>query len=353
MKDSALYTKKKLPANKGKMNKLVSILIPAYNAENWINETIKSALNQVWPSKEIIIVDDGSKDNTYNYARKYESKNVKIKRQENRGACAARNTALELAQGDYVQWLDADDLLAPDKISRQLGYNNGEIAPDILLSSSFGTFYYCIKRAKFTPHRLWQDLSPVDYFLFKFDENIWMNPAVFLVSREITEKAGPWDEKLTRDDDGEYFCRVVSVCKMVKFISDAKCYYRVGNISLSKNTTEKAMESMVLSACLCIQSLMSLEKSSRTRTASLKYLQYLMPYIYHNLSNPLDSSIFHQMNAIAEGLGGTLHPPVYQWKYNMIRYIFGRNTAEKMKFIWWRINEETRKKYDNVYHVLR
>jgi glycosyltransferase involved in cell wall biosynthesis len=100
---------------KCKMNRLVSILIPAYNSENWIDETIISAINQVWPSKEIIIVDDGSKDDTYNCARKYESKNVILKRQDNRGACSARNTALELAQGDYIQWLDADDRLASDK----------------------------------------------------------------------------------------------------------------------------------------------------------------------------------------------------------------------------------------------
>ena len=336
----------------GKMNKLVSILIPAYNSEYWINQTIISAINQVWPSKEIIVVDDGSMDNTYNYARKYESKNVIIKRQENRGACAARNTALELAQGDYIQWLDSDDLLAPDKISRQLEYNNRDIDPAILLSSSFGTFYYSIKRAKFTPHRLWQDLSPVDYFLFKFDENIWMNPAVFLVSREITEKAGPWNEILTRDDDGEYFCRVVSVSKMVKFIPDTKCYYRVGNISLSKNTTEKAIESMFLSTYLCIKYMLSLEDSSRTRATSLKFLQYLMPYIHHNLSNPIESGIYNKMNAIAEELGGTLHPPDYKWKYNMTRHVFGRSNAEKMKNIWWRINEETRKKYDNLYNIL-
>src|SRR5690349_12910162 len=99
---------------------LVSILIPAFNAERWLGETIESALNQTWPSKEIIIVDDGSADDTLRVARSFASSTVKVISQENSGACAARNRALAEAQGDFVQWLDADDLLAPDKIARQL-----------------------------------------------------------------------------------------------------------------------------------------------------------------------------------------------------------------------------------------
>src|SRR4030067_1357517 len=142
------------------MKKLVSILIPAYNAEKWIEETIYSALNQTWKNKEIIIVDDGSQDQTYSIAKKYESKILKVVTQENKGVCAARNYALSLSQGDYIQWLDADDILAKDKVSKQLEYIHGYDDPDVLMSSEFGTFYYSIKRAKFRPHHLWQDLYP-------------------------------------------------------------------------------------------------------------------------------------------------------------------------------------------------
>src|SRR5438874_6764230 len=101
------------------MEPLVSILIPAYNAERWIADTIRSALAQTWPRTEIIIVDDGSKDETLSVARQFEAKNVSVVAQQNQGAAAARNHAFSLCQGDYIQWLDADDLLAPDKIARQ------------------------------------------------------------------------------------------------------------------------------------------------------------------------------------------------------------------------------------------
>src|SRR5947208_1543765 len=102
------------------MKPLVSILIPAYNAERWISDTIKSALDQTWPRKEIIIVDDGSRDQTFRIAQQFGSKNVSVVTQENHGASATRNKAFNLCQGDYIQWLDADDLLTSAKIAEQM-----------------------------------------------------------------------------------------------------------------------------------------------------------------------------------------------------------------------------------------
>jgi glycosyltransferase involved in cell wall biosynthesis len=99
---------------------LVSILIPAYNAERWIAEAIRSALAQTWPNKEIVVVDDGSTDQTLHVARGFASKSILIATQPNGGASAARNHAFSLSQGDYIQWLDADDVLAPSKVSLQM-----------------------------------------------------------------------------------------------------------------------------------------------------------------------------------------------------------------------------------------
>ena len=123
------------------MSELVSILIPAYNAEKWISHTINSALSQTWKNKEIIIVDDGSCDNTFEIAKKFESDNVKVVSQENKGASSARNTAISYAQGSYIQWLDADDLLAPDKIAIQMSFAQRDSTKLILYSSPHGRFY--------------------------------------------------------------------------------------------------------------------------------------------------------------------------------------------------------------------
>src|ERR1035437_3336855 len=87
---------------------LVSILIPAFNAQDWITDTLRSAIAQTWDRKEIIVVDDGSRDQTLAIARRFESDDVRVVTQKNQGAAAARNKAFSLSQGEYIQWLDAD-----------------------------------------------------------------------------------------------------------------------------------------------------------------------------------------------------------------------------------------------------
>jgi len=310
------------------MSKLVSILIPAYNAEKWIRDTINSALNQTWQKKEIIVVDDGSSDSTLQILREFESKLVKVVSQENRGSCAARNKALEFAQGDYIQWLDHDDILAPDKITQQLK-NNSDIRDEkTLLSSAFGTFYYDINKAKFNPTSIWKDLKPIEYFLFKFNENAWFQSSAWLVSRELTEMAGPWLEVKSPDDDGEYFCRVVAVCKEIKFVPEAKSYWRIGNVSsLSRNKSDKTIRSYFNATRLCIDHLRALEDSKRTRDACLKFLQHRMIYYY-----PERCELLKKLNDLAQELGGSLRAPALDWKYLPIEKIFGYKAAKDFMF---------------------
>src|SRR5690606_5350603 len=99
---------------------LVSIIIPCYNAARWLPATLESALTQTWPATEIIVVDDGSSDDSLAIARGFAPRGVKVISQTNRGASAARNRGLAEARGDFIQYLDADDLLSPRKIELQL-----------------------------------------------------------------------------------------------------------------------------------------------------------------------------------------------------------------------------------------
>src|SRR4030095_15803874 len=166
------------------MKPWVSILIPSYNAERWIADTIRSALAQTWLTKEIIIVDDGSRDQTLHVARHFASKNVSVVTQENQGASAARNKAFELCQGDYIQWLDADDLLEPDKIGTQVEAADRYGSERTLFSSAWAHFYYRIDKAHFAPTSLWCDLSPVEWLVRKMGQNLYMPPAAVLVARK-------------------------------------------------------------------------------------------------------------------------------------------------------------------------
>jgi glycosyltransferase involved in cell wall biosynthesis len=97
---------------------MVSVIIVVYNGEKYIDEAIQSALNQTYKDIELIVVDDGSTDGTKDVVEKY--KNVKYIYQENRGQGSSRNVGIENSKGDYLAFLDADDLYASDKIEKQL-----------------------------------------------------------------------------------------------------------------------------------------------------------------------------------------------------------------------------------------
>jgi glycosyltransferase involved in cell wall biosynthesis len=326
------------------MGELVSILIPAYNAERWIRDTIRSAVDQTWPHKEIIVVDDGSRDQTLSIARQFASKEVSVVTQANQGSASARNHAFSICQGDYIQWLDADDLLAPDKIARQLGFAESGRESRVLLTSSFGRFYVCHERASIEPTSLWQDLSPADWLINKFNDNVWMNPAAWLVSRKLSVLAGSWDERLSLDDDGEYGCRLVAASKMVRFIGGAMSYYRIGNIgSLSTRVSDKAHESLLLSITLCIQYLMSLEKSERSKKASLNVLQTYLPLFY-----PEKVEELARMNKLASQMGGTLKAPTINWKHYPFDKILGQAGRIKVVNNWRNLKNLGQKNWEKL-----
>lgn len=329
------------------MEPLVSILIPAYNAEKWISDALRSALSQTWRNKEIIIVDDGSADETLRICRKFESPAVKVVTQQNSGAAAARNRALGLAQGVYIQWLDADDLLAPDKISEQLKPADSR-GSGTLLSSSFGTFFYAVRNAKFVSSALWQDLTPLEWILYKFNENIWMHPAAWLVSRDLTQKAGPWDERLSLDDDGEYFCRVAAASRTIRFFPNAKSYYRQLNLSsVSRDISDTACRSLLLSLGLCFGHLRTLEDSERTRRACLNHLQTWYSYFY-----PEKSELLPEVHALAGELGGTLRTPELSWKYYPVMKILGWKAAKKMMAVSRRSKATALQGWDRMLYAL-
>jgi len=100
----------------GNAEPLVSVIIPCWNGENFVGAAIESALGQTYPNVEVIVIDDGSTDDSLNIIRSFDAR-VHWESGPNRGACAARNRGLALARGTFVQFLDADDILFPQKLS--------------------------------------------------------------------------------------------------------------------------------------------------------------------------------------------------------------------------------------------
>jgi glycosyltransferase involved in cell wall biosynthesis len=303
---------------------LVSILIPAYNAERTIGETLRSALAQTWPNTEVIVVDDGSNDGTLAAARRFEGPYVKVVTQPNQGAAAARNTALFLSQGHYIQWLDADDLMSIDKVGSQVKALSGA-GPRVLASSGWAYFRSRPDRAKFVPSALWESLDPVEWMIRKWEHNLHMQTATWLVSRELSEAAGPWNTRLLGDDDGEYFSRVLMRSSGIRFVPEARVYYRISDCARLSNigTSNRKLDAQYFGMEIQIGYLRSLGDGERVRRACITYLN---SWLIHFYPNRMD--LVERARRLAESLGGEVTLPTLSWKYDWIRRLFGWPTAK-------------------------
>jgi len=279
---------------------VVSILIPAFNAERWIGETLESALGQTWPHKEIIVVDDGSADRTAEIVAGFAPRGVTLVRQDNLGQCAAENRAFRECRGEFVQYLDADDTLSRDKIALQMARIGAE--PDAVASGEWARFYSHPSEATFAREAVWRDLGPVEWLIGAWTGGLpMMQAAIWLVPRVVALRAGPWDERLSLINDFDYFTRVLLAARQVRFCEGARLYYRSGRpSSLASRRSRRAWESALLSLELGTAALLERENSPRARRACADVLQEWAYAAYLE-----DDDVFERLAARVAVLGGS------------------------------------------------
>lgn len=311
---------------------LVSIIIPVFNAEKYLHETITSALNQTWGNKEIIIIDDGSTDNSCEIAKWFQSETVKIYHQKNLGASAARNYGLTKADGDYIQFLDADDLLSPNKIEKQLELlrNNPNFVGLCKTIHFFDGQHIDVNETKIEWYSEGSD-DPVDFLIKLYGGHLMgatyggmIQPNAWLTPKNIITKAGPWNEKLSVDDDGEYFCRVILSSKGISYSKDSINYYRKFRkpINLSSRSSEKAFESIYYSSVLKSQALLNATKNPKAKEAmSMQFWEVALTCY------PKSIHIANKSIEIAKTLGKTV--PKHFYKHT----VFYRNIS---KLLGWK-----------------
>jgi glycosyltransferase involved in cell wall biosynthesis len=206
-----------------------SILIPAYNAAEFIHETLTSCVQQGLDCiEEIIIVNDHSQDNTRKVVEQFQAEHPEIhiilEDSPIKGACAARNHALSLAKGDAIQWLDADDLLGEGKLEAQLELLQQN--PLCLIASKWRRFGGDLTNLWPEEHGAWSQVpdqsSPKEWLLAER----MMIPAGWLGSKKLFETIKHWDESLLINQDGEYFTRAIVASAGVIFEPQSRVYYR-------------------------------------------------------------------------------------------------------------------------------
>jgi glycosyltransferase involved in cell wall biosynthesis len=308
------------------MKPLVSFLMPAYNVERYIADTLRSVLAQTWPHTEIIIVDDGSRDNTLAIARSFESDRVKVITQENRGQSASENVAIQACQGDLFEFLDSDDQMEPNKLEVQVRRLQ-EQGFDCIASGRWARFYETPGDGRFVPEPFWTDLDPVDWLVSAWERHSMMHGAAWLIPRAIAEKAGPWDDSLSLINDFDYFPRVLLACRKVLFCPEAVTWYRSGvDTSLSGSKSRKAWDSALRALKASTVRLLEREDSQRTRRACVRQFQEFVYAAYPDVPDMVEDA-----ERRVKELGGGMFPPQGGPKFKLMAGLVGWRLAKRIQ----------------------
>ncbi len=292
------------------MTSRVSVVIPAYNAARWLAAAVESCLTQSFQALEIIIVDDGSNDVTRSLVAQWGAP-VRVVHTEHRGSSAARNVGTALARGEFIQYLDADDYLLPDKIVRQtacLECSGAEVA--------YGDWRY-----RFEFPGGWHLLSPIvrpgqlQDPLSACIRNWWAGLGAFLFRHQAVMRAGGWDEGIDVLDDRDLCLRLAA--GGARFVYQSGCgfvYRRYGYDTLStRHMICKERRRRFLAAHVTIlekleAALASSEKSARDADARPQFrpaVQQALVDMYVSIASafkPIDSGEYDKLLAKAHAL---------------------------------------------------
>jgi glycosyltransferase involved in cell wall biosynthesis len=215
------------------MNPTIAIVIPAYNASQYLRESIESVLNQTFQDFQLLIIDDGSTDDTSGIARGYcqQDSRVKLISQTNQGLSATRNRGIDLTDSKFVTFLDADDIWYSDKLASHITHFHEN--PN--LGISFARVEFLTPDGKQTGQMSKPPLKQLQPHHFLY-ENPTVTGSNFVVRREVFEKITPFDTNMSYTEDLDFLLRV-SCCNSweIEGINKVLMGYRISESSLSSN----------------------------------------------------------------------------------------------------------------------
>jgi GT2 family glycosyltransferase len=198
----------------------VSILIPCYNAERWVAEAIQSALDQTHEDKEIIVVDDGSTDGSLEIIQSFGDQ-IKWETGPNQGGNVTRNRLLELSTGEWLQYLDADDYLLPEKVSAQLEEARDPSSYDLLWSPGIYEYWNEDGTVRQEPQTLHDEdpwVALIRWRLPQTGASLWRSSKV--------KSVGGWKPDQPRCQEHELYLRLLQHDARFKFCPSALSVYR-------------------------------------------------------------------------------------------------------------------------------
>lgn len=202
--------------------KLVSILIPAYNAERYIAESLRSATSQTYRDIEIIIVDDGSTDKTKETILSLSDPRVRFFSQENKGIAKTRNRLLKEAKGDYVTFLDSDDIYLSDKVEKEARFLDSR--PDYFAVYSDLRYFFDGAPNKFYKHKY---TFPSGDIFSELLRKQFITNTTLMFRRAVVDKIGYFDENTREVEDWNYFLKMARAGMLFGFIDEVLVHFRL------------------------------------------------------------------------------------------------------------------------------
>ncbi len=216
----------------------VSIIIPVYNAEKYLKECLDSALNQTYGDTEIIAVDDGSTDGSLQILKNYSNK-IKIISKQNGGAASALNAGILAASGEWVKWLNADDILYPNAIEQLLSETKD--LDNKTKTILYANYDFIDSDGKIIGRKLEQnynDLSDFDFNVILLDHHIG-NQNTVLMNKSTIEKCGLFDGTYGQEDYELHlrYC-LIHNCRL-RLVQKTVAKYRIHKDQISRANLKK------------------------------------------------------------------------------------------------------------------
>lgn len=209
-------------------NAKISVIIPTYNSARYICETIDSVLSQTYKNFEILVIDDGSTDNTRNRLKQYEN-SINYTYKKNEGVSIARNYGIEKAKGEYLAFLDSDDIWKPTKLEKQINTieNQSEAIACFTLTEYFDESGNVVNKSEFPNYA---DLTEA-LLLYSC---VIGPPSSFMMHRSIFEKIGGFDPNFSQCADWDMWLRLTKFGKVI-CLDEYLVQYRHHANNMSKN----------------------------------------------------------------------------------------------------------------------
>jgi glycosyltransferase involved in cell wall biosynthesis len=306
---------------------LITIITPCYNSQEYLRETINSVLKQTYRNFEWILVNDGSSDKTEDIILGIEDDRIKYLYQENKGQCAASNLGLSHSKGQFIKFLDSDDLLNATHLENLV---KCIVDDETLVSCAWGKFYNDdVDTFRLFPEKVSRNLNSLEWIKTSISQRYDMMAAwIWLIPKPIIYKSGMWDETLTLNNDFDFSIRLLINSKNVVFCSNAILMYRELTQSLSKSASYAAFCSAVKSNLIGVENILRLSSDLSTKQLCADRLQ---DWVYQCYPKYIDLVLI--LETKIQSLGGSKIKIEGGNLFKLCALIFGWKFAARLRFL--------------------